>query len=194
MSVVLCLTCVKAVVGVVCGPSGGATAEDGAPAGRWRRRRPAGTRLIRGRRHWLPPPYKYRLPLRRRRRAARQTPAGGGQERAGQQVDTATQDWTGLFPDISSPPPPVGNQWRRDARVRSYLWSPPWIPGRAWSARSWWWETASAGRPPCFTCSPRTASPRWEPGIYTPIWWTNMSSFTADPRHRCVHMTKDRMC
>lgn len=112
MSVVLCLTCVKAVVGVVCGPSGGATAEDGAPAGRWRRRRrPAGTRLIRGRRHWLPPPYKYRLPLRRR-----QTPAGGGRERAGQQVDTATQDSTGLDFSLTFHPPPPGWKSMKERR------------------------------------------------------------------------------
>lgn len=39
-------------------------------------------------------------------------------------------------------PPRIGlifkndsNQWRRDARVRSYLWNPAWIPVRVWSVR-----------------------------------------------------------
>lgn len=52
------------------------------------------------------------------------------------------------------------NQWRRDGRVRNFLWNPPWIPVRVWSVRSWWWGTASAGRLRCFTCLPRTVFPR----------------------------------
>lgn len=87
--------------------------------------------------HWLLWLYKYKQMEHTGTEQAETSGEGHGQagrHREEQRKASCEAPWTHhlslLDRTYSFPLNPDWNQWRRDARVRNYLWNPAWIPAR----------------------------------------------------------------